>query len=593
MSVQCVAVFVAVLSLLALGGQRAASHRSFNTVVLLETSSEDSANVSMGDLDGDGDLDLVLAKGRHTPLLDRVLLNDAKGGFVASDLGPTADRTYTAALADLDGDGDLDALVGTFDGNSTFFENTATAGSPSFAAPSSNPFGLARVAYLAAPAFADIDGDGDLDVLVGHSQGDTILFENTGAANAPAFASPSSNPFGLASVANPAPAFADIDGDGDLDAFVAERYLYGDTIFFENTGTASAPAFGAPERNAFGLVRSATTTGPAFIDLDGDGDLDASLGGGSGNAVYFANTGSATAPAFAAPSTNPFGLADVPRRAAPAFADLDGDGDLDALVGDYYGDTFLFENRFLGPESCTDGIDNDLDAKVDFGSDPGCASEVDTDERSDLACDDGIDNDGDGWIDSRNDPGCTSASNPDENGAPVAVCRDVAIPTTPGLCGASGVSVDGGSVDPDGDWLDPVQSPLGPYALGTTAVALQVTDLSGESDSCLALVTVTDETPPAIDCGPATLPRQHGPACLPWSAADSCSLASATTSAPECFVVKKNGRRVERPCDLLAPADLSFRELPKKKTHVTWTVTARDAAGNEAIGHCETVIGKR
>ena len=89
----------------------AAPPRSFNTVVNLETTSEDSANVSMGDLDGDGDLDLVLAKGRHTPLLDRVLLNDGKGGFVASDLGPTADRTYTAALADLDGDGDLDVLT--------------------------------------------------------------------------------------------------------------------------------------------------------------------------------------------------------------------------------------------------------------------------------------------------------------------------------------------------------------------------------------------------------------------------------------------------------------------------------------------------
>jgi len=65
----------------------------------------------MGDLDGDGDLDLVLAKGRHDPLRDRVLLNDGKGGLVALDLGPTADRTYTAALADVDGDGDLDVLT--------------------------------------------------------------------------------------------------------------------------------------------------------------------------------------------------------------------------------------------------------------------------------------------------------------------------------------------------------------------------------------------------------------------------------------------------------------------------------------------------
>src|SRR4029453_5098922 len=108
---QVLGVLILVLAILATDGQRAATSRSFNTVVNLETTSEDSANVSMGDLDGDGDLDLVLAKGRHQPLLDRVLLNDGKGGFVASDLGPKADRTYTAALADLDGDGDLDVLT--------------------------------------------------------------------------------------------------------------------------------------------------------------------------------------------------------------------------------------------------------------------------------------------------------------------------------------------------------------------------------------------------------------------------------------------------------------------------------------------------
>ena len=84
---------VVVLAVVVMAAQRAAVLRSFNTVVNLETTSEDSANVSFGDLDGDGDLDLVLAKGRHTPLLDRVLLNDGKSGFVSSDLGPAADRT--------------------------------------------------------------------------------------------------------------------------------------------------------------------------------------------------------------------------------------------------------------------------------------------------------------------------------------------------------------------------------------------------------------------------------------------------------------------------------------------------------------------
>src|SRR5262245_59360185 len=91
--------------------QTTVSLRHFGTAVNLEETSEDSANVSAGDLDGDGDLDLVLAKGRHTPLLDRVLLNDGHGKFVASDLGPTADRTYSAVLADIDADGDLEVLT--------------------------------------------------------------------------------------------------------------------------------------------------------------------------------------------------------------------------------------------------------------------------------------------------------------------------------------------------------------------------------------------------------------------------------------------------------------------------------------------------
>ena len=85
--------------------------RSFDRVVLLEEKGETSAGVHLGDLNGDGQLDIVLAKGRHWPLHDRVLLNDGKGGFTASNLGVTPDRTYSAALADLDLDGDLDIVV--------------------------------------------------------------------------------------------------------------------------------------------------------------------------------------------------------------------------------------------------------------------------------------------------------------------------------------------------------------------------------------------------------------------------------------------------------------------------------------------------
>src|SRR5687768_3623924 len=84
----------------------------FDRVLLLETTAEDSANVHIGDVNGDGHLDVVLAKGRHGGLVDRVLIGDGRGAFpTAYDLGPVADKTYSGNLVDLDRDGDLDVVI--------------------------------------------------------------------------------------------------------------------------------------------------------------------------------------------------------------------------------------------------------------------------------------------------------------------------------------------------------------------------------------------------------------------------------------------------------------------------------------------------
>src|SRR5215813_5214757 len=142
---------------------------TFTRVMLLEQTSETSANVSIGDLNGDSFPDIVLAKGRHWPLIDRVLLNDGHGHFpVAHNLGDIADRSYSVTLADIDLDGDLDVIVGNDapdpkrvyanDGKGNF-QLVSTFGRPEW--PTRNA------------TAADLNGDRLPDIIVANRTGDT------------------------------------------------------------------------------------------------------------------------------------------------------------------------------------------------------------------------------------------------------------------------------------------------------------------------------------------------------------------------------------------------------------------------------------
>ncbi len=264
--------------------------------------------------------------------------------FGLSEVGSNA----VPAVADVDGDGDLDVLIGEESGNLIFFENTGTASAPAFAPAIENPFGLTGVGANATPELADLDGDGDADVLAGNLDGDSLFFENTGTPSVPAFAPPATNAFGLAPVGVfrflSVPALADVDGDGDLDALIGDNT--GDAQFFENTGTPTAPAFAPPITDPFGLTNPGTgSRAPsALADIDGDGDTDALFGHPDGSTHFFENTGTPTAPAFAPFAQNALGLVDVGEFSQPALADLDGDGDLDALIGERDGQTVFLEN---------------------------------------------------------------------------------------------------------------------------------------------------------------------------------------------------------------------------------------------------------
>lgn len=255
------------------------------------------------DLDNDGDLDLLYEDGGGQNLYRQNTGNNTNPVFGAVQVDPFGlDGSYgswrSVFIADLDNDGDGDFIMGV-DGDWVYQENTGTASAPSFAAAQTNPFGLSYAYYYAVADLIDLDNDGDLDLMAGTYYGSFFYFENTGTASAPSFELPVENPFGLADISPTAddynqPTFADLDQDGDLDIIAGDNN--GDFYYFENTGTVSAPAFAAVVMNPFNLVNASGVVGyytnPTFVDLDNDGDMDImarSYGTDYGDFMYFEN----------------------------------------------------------------------------------------------------------------------------------------------------------------------------------------------------------------------------------------------------------------------------------------------------------------
>ena len=271
---------------------------------------------------------------------------------------PLITSGYNApTFGDINGDGNIDLLMGVIGGAygpaRTSIENLyllAQAPKGTWTLKSKRVISQVDVGSDAMPVLADLRGTGRLDLLVGSrisptdpGTGTITWFENVGTNSAPAFHERGLLP--ISGQFNYAPAVVDLDGDGLPDIVVG---TWRDKLqWFRNTGTRNDPTWTLAD-SALVTIPRGSNTAPAFADIDGDGLVDLIIGTASGRMLLYRNTGTKTSPRFT-PVTTSFQDIKFGRRAAPTLVDMDGDGKPDLLVGNEAGELQLWRNVGRAP----------------------------------------------------------------------------------------------------------------------------------------------------------------------------------------------------------------------------------------------------
>jgi hypothetical protein len=396
----------------------------FSTVTPLEfgTTSDPTTTVVVADIDGDNLDDIVIANGAGTPT--HVYLQDPTTGIPTTPSfalpGTTDADTRSVAAGDIDGDGDNDIVLGNWGSENIMLENKATD-SP----PADPPFSETTPLLFGSEkdltndvALADLDGDGNLDVVVANSETQNLFYSNPGS---PGFFTPTAlqnpisgdavhmtpgaipsegstftsivgSPIGSDSDDTKSIEFGDMNGDGLTDVIAINgdepsKYYVNDNGAFDkdtegvNIGLSADTAIGltATDMDGDGLmdllfsnkmytnpgsgiftaaseaigIQDATSVGVADLDGDGLDDLVLAL---PGECVLYLNEGTVGSPVFAESPGAKFVLDDGLVGSEPpvlTVADVDSDGDVDIVVASRSGENLVYENLDAGTGSFT------------------------------------------------------------------------------------------------------------------------------------------------------------------------------------------------------------------------------------------------